>query len=91
IESYNDAKKLIEENKDKLYKLAEALLEKEVIDAAEIDEIIFGKVRKVKRRKRWIDKEQVDNKEKNEVELKDKVESDKIGAKGEMKLKEEII
>ncbi|MBI5183330.1 MAG: ATP-dependent metallopeptidase FtsH/Yme1/Tma family protein, partial [Nitrospinae bacterium] len=47
IESYNDAKKLIEENKDKLYKLAEALLEKEVIDAAEIDEIIFGKVRKV--------------------------------------------
>ena len=42
-ENYDRAMSLIEGSMDKLHKLAEALLEKEVLDGAEIDEIIFGK------------------------------------------------
>ena len=42
-ESYERAKSLLEDNIDKLHKLAEVLLVKEVLDGAEIDEILFGK------------------------------------------------
>jgi len=41
-ESYDRAKELIEEKKDALERVAQALLEKEVLDAAEIDALIFG-------------------------------------------------
>ena len=41
-ECYERAKKILKENIDKLHKLAEALLEKEVLDGKEIDRIIFG-------------------------------------------------
>jgi cell division protease FtsH len=40
---YDGAKKLIEENKDKLGRIAEALLEREVLDAAELKLILEGK------------------------------------------------
>jgi cell division protease FtsH len=40
---YDSAKKLIEENKDKLARIAEALLEREVLDAAELKLILEGK------------------------------------------------
>ena len=76
-ESYSEAKKLIEENEKKLYELADALLEKEVLDGSEIDEIIFGKAKKVRKRKSGIDKEKPDKELKKEVEPKDKAEPDK--------------
>jgi cell division protease FtsH len=41
-ESYERAKKLLEENIDTLHKLAELLLERESLDAAEIEEIVSG-------------------------------------------------
>jgi cell division protease FtsH len=40
---YDSAKKLIEENREKLVKIAEALLEREVLDAAELKLILEGK------------------------------------------------
>jgi len=40
---YDNAKKLIEDNKDKLTRIAEALLEREVLDAAELKLILEGK------------------------------------------------
>ena len=43
INSYDRAKGLLEDKIDLLHKLAEVLLEKEVLDGNEIDEIIFGK------------------------------------------------
>jgi cell division protease FtsH len=42
-DGYDNAKKLIEENKDKLARIAEALLEREVLDAAELKLILEGK------------------------------------------------
>ncbi|MEK6539607.1 MAG: hypothetical protein AABZ21_03080, partial [Deltaproteobacteria bacterium] len=42
MEGYNRAKKILVENIDTLHRLANALLEKEVLDGAEIDRIIFG-------------------------------------------------
>ena len=42
-DGYDDAKKLIEENKDKLVRIAEALLEREVLDASELKLILEGK------------------------------------------------
>lgn len=97
IESYNEAKRLIEESKKKLYALADALLEKEVLDGAEIDEIIFGKTKRARKKKSEPDKEKADNKElKKEAESKDKVGPDKkvrskpkVEPKGEVDLKGE--
>lgn len=40
LNGYNTAKKILEENMDTLKRLAEALLEKEVLDSAEVDKII---------------------------------------------------
>ena len=40
FESYNTAKSLLEENLGALHKIAEALLDKEVLDGPEIDEIV---------------------------------------------------
>lgn len=42
-EQYAIARKLIEENQDKMHKMAKALLEWETIDAAQIDDIMEGK------------------------------------------------
>ena len=42
-DGYDSAKKLIEENKDKLARIAEALLEREVLDASELKLILEGK------------------------------------------------
>lgn len=42
-EQYALARKLIEENKDKMHKMAQALLEWETIDAEQIDDIMEGK------------------------------------------------
>jgi cell division protease FtsH len=41
--NYNRAKSLMEKNKDKLKKIAETLLEREVLSSEEIDDIIKGK------------------------------------------------
>ncbi len=41
-DSYDRARKILSENTDALHRLAAALLEKEVLDSAEIDKIIFG-------------------------------------------------
>jgi cell division protease FtsH len=43
VESFEKAKGLLKENVDKLHMLAHALLDKEVLDGAEIDKIIFDK------------------------------------------------
>ncbi|WMM25417.1 ATP-dependent zinc metalloprotease FtsH [Tissierella sp. MB52-C2] len=40
--AYNQAEKLLEENMDKLHKIAEALLEKETIDGKEFEEIFMS-------------------------------------------------
>ena len=42
-EQYSAARKLIEDNKDKMHALAKALLEWETIDAEQIDDIMAGK------------------------------------------------
>ena len=42
-EQYNVARKLIEDNKDKMHAMAEALLEWETIDADQIDDIMEGR------------------------------------------------
>jgi cell division protease FtsH len=41
-DNYKRAKKLVEDNMEALHKLAEALLDKEVLDGSEIDKLIFG-------------------------------------------------
>ena len=46
LDNYKKAKKLLEDNIDSLHKLAEALLEKEILNSSEIDEAIGGKVAK---------------------------------------------
>ncbi|MBI5233247.1 MAG: cell division protein FtsH, partial [Deltaproteobacteria bacterium] len=43
MENYTRAKDLLKESIDVLHRLAEALLEKEVLGTEEIDRIIFGK------------------------------------------------
>ncbi|MEO8656551.1 MAG: cell division protein FtsH, partial [Ramlibacter sp.] len=42
-EQYNLARRLIEDNKDKMHAMAKALLEWETIDAEQIDDIMAGK------------------------------------------------
>jgi cell division protease FtsH len=42
-EQYAAARKLIEDNKDKMHAMAQALLEWETIDAEQIDDIMGGK------------------------------------------------
>jgi cell division protease FtsH len=42
-EQYSQARKLIEDNKDKMHAMAHALLEWETIDAEQIDDIMSGK------------------------------------------------
>ena len=42
-EQYGIARKLIEDNKDKMHAMAQALLEWETIDADQIDDIMGGK------------------------------------------------
>ncbi len=42
VENYNKAKKILEDGMDILHKVAEALLEREVLDRNELDNIIFG-------------------------------------------------
>ena len=42
LDAYNKTKRLLEENRDKLDRLAKALLEKETLNSQEIDQIIFG-------------------------------------------------
>jgi cell division protease FtsH len=42
-EQYGIARKLIEDNKDKMHAMAKALLEWETIDADQIDDIMNGK------------------------------------------------
>ncbi|MGD8536117.1 MAG: cell division protein FtsH, partial [Candidatus Aminicenantes bacterium] len=41
--NYNRTKELLEKNKDKLLRVAKALLEKEVLDSDELNAIIQGK------------------------------------------------
>ena len=43
-EQYGRARKLIEDNQDKMHAMAKALLEWETIDSDQIDEIMAGKV-----------------------------------------------
>jgi len=42
LDAYNKTKRLLKENRDKLDRLANALLEKETLNSQEIDQIIFG-------------------------------------------------
>jgi len=42
-EQYNLARKLIEENQDKMHAMAKALLEWETIDSEQLDDIMAGK------------------------------------------------
>src|SRR4029078_13561083 len=42
-EQYGLARKLIEDNKEKMHRMAQALLEWETIDAEQIDDIMAGK------------------------------------------------
>jgi cell division protease FtsH len=42
-EQYTSARKLIEDNKDKMHAMAKALLEWETIDADQIDDIMNGR------------------------------------------------
>ncbi len=42
-EQYTLARRLIEDNKDKMHRMAQALLEWETIDAEQIDDIMAGK------------------------------------------------
>ena len=42
-EQYSAARKLIEDNKDKMHAMAQALLEWETIDSDQIDDIMGGK------------------------------------------------
>ncbi len=66
MESYESAKKIILDNREPLVRLADALLEYEVLDAAEIDMVIEGK--SLARSKQW-------KKEKREQEEKDRKEA----------------
>ena len=43
-EQYSIARKLIEDNKDKMHAMAKALLEWETIDSDQIDDIMAGKL-----------------------------------------------
>ena len=45
MRNYNRTQDLIEKNKDKLVKIAEALLEKEVLSSEEINQIVDGKMK----------------------------------------------
>jgi cell division protease FtsH len=45
MRNYNRTQDLIEKNKDKLAKIAEALLEKEVLSSEEINQIVNGKMK----------------------------------------------
>ena len=63
--NYNRAQELLEKNKSKLIKIAEALLEKEVLDSEEIDEIVQGKKR-VQAKKLAEEKKEISEKEKGE-------------------------
>jgi len=42
LDAYNKAKRLLSENRDKLDRLAEELMKREVMDASEIREVVFG-------------------------------------------------
>ena len=66
MKSYESAKKIILDNREPLVRLADALLEYEVLDAAEIDMVIEGK--SLARSKQW-------KKEKREQEEKDRKEA----------------
>jgi len=52
LRNYNRAKKLIEENKDKLQAIAQTLLEREVLSSEEIERLIQGKLLKSSPRKK---------------------------------------
>lgn len=74
-EAYNDTKKLLTDNIDKLHNVANALLERETITGEELDEIVFGK-KIVEEHKVDIiinDEETIDNLEKVE-EVKAEIE-----------------
>jgi cell division protease FtsH len=45
MRNFNRAQELMEQNKDKLVKIAEALLEKEVLSSEEINQIVDGKMK----------------------------------------------
>lgn len=71
-EAYHRAETLISENLDILHRIAEALLEKETIDAKEFEEIFQGKA--IESDEAIYNREEVDEVEKTEDLIEDKVE-----------------
>jgi len=64
---YNRAQELMEKNKSKLVKIAEALLEKEVLSSEEIEEVIKGKKRAQAKKAAANKKEKAEEEEEKEV------------------------
>jgi cell division protease FtsH len=72
--NFDRAKDLVENNKDKLVKIAEALLEKEVLDSDEIEAIVHGKKLKKKVPKKKEPKPEEPKKDSKKAKTPSKVE-----------------
>jgi cell division protease FtsH len=72
--NFDRAKDLVENNKDKLVKIAEALLEKEVLDSNEIEAIVHGKKLKKKVPKKKEPKPKESKKDSKKAKAPTKVE-----------------
>ncbi len=72
--NFDRAKDLVENNKDKLVKIAEALLEKEVLDSDEIEAIVHGKKLKKKVPKKKEPKHEEPKKDSKKAKTPSKVE-----------------
>jgi cell division protease FtsH len=72
--NFDRAKDLVENNKDKLVKIAEALLEKEVLDSDEIEAIVHGKKLKKKVAKKKEPKPEESKKDSKKAKAPTKVE-----------------
>jgi cell division protease FtsH len=72
--NFDRAKDLVENNKDKLVKIAEALLEKEVLDSDEIEAIVHGKKLKKKVPKKKEPKPKESKKDSKKAKAPTKVE-----------------
>lgn len=85
--NYNRAKKCLEDNMDKLHKLAEALLEHETLDSKEIEDLFAGKpiVKKEKPKRR---KERMAKKASETVEEQAEKIEDVVDIKAEAKEEE---
>ncbi|HUU51517.1 MAG TPA: ATP-dependent zinc metalloprotease FtsH [Candidatus Heimdallarchaeota archaeon] len=72
--NYDRAKDIVDSNKDKLVQIAEALLEKEVLDSDEIDAIVYGKKLKKRAPKKKAIKPEEPKKDSKKVKTPTKVE-----------------